>query len=210
MRERLEFYGNGPSLTAIAMMAAVSVMATLGTHPIAMLLVGVIGLSLVLITIDTGSHSMAVFSGGFLALALGLTFARWSLDGPVPWAVIGVVALAYGDAIRLSFAHRRSGVVDDAVTFGAALGLAIVTVGSLATATVVAALDSSTSNLNWLLVPIALVLAVVGLVGLAVAVSRSPGHYDKRRWRPGERLLAPPREASDDPSFKTSVPPPPR
>ena len=45
MKERLEFYGNGPSLTAIAMMVAVSVMATLGTHPIAMLLVVVIGLS---------------------------------------------------------------------------------------------------------------------------------------------------------------------
>jgi hypothetical protein len=89
-------------------------------------------------------------------------------------------------------------------------GLVVVAVASALTAVVVAAVSDANTNAKWLLVPLALTLAVVGVVGLAVAVSRSPGQFDKRRWKPGERLMPPPRDASDDPSFKTSMPPPPR
>ncbi len=210
MKRRLEAFSTAPALAAILIVVVTSIVATLGTHPIGMFFVALIGALLVMITIETGGHSMAMFSGVFLLMALGLAINRLSLDGAVPWAMAGVILLAFGDAVRLSFAERRSGVVDGEVYRGVLLGLAVVAAGSALTAFVVALLSDANTNVNWLLVPLALVLAVVGIVGLALAVSRSPGQFDKRRWKPGERLMPPPRDASDDPSFKTSTPPPPR
>lgn len=210
MNRRLEAFSTGPALVAISIVVVTSIVATFGTHPIAMFFVALIGALLVMITIDTGGHSMAMFSGAFLLMALALAIGRLSLDGAVPWAAAGVVLLGFGDAVRLSFAQRRLGVVDAEVHRGVVVGLIAVAVASGFTAFVVAGLSDANSNVNWLLVPLALALAVVGVVGLAVAVSRSPGQFDKRRWKPGERLMPPPRDASDDPSFKTSTPPPPR
>ncbi len=204
-----EMFSSSAALVAFALMVVVSILGTLGTHPVGTLMVVAIGVVLTMITIDSGGHSMLMFSGGFLLLALGLAIGRLGLDGPVPWALAGVVVLAYADAVRLCFAQRRHGMVEAEVYRGVFVGLGIVVVGSGATAAAVGVLGSVGSNTNWLLVPLALVLATVGLVGLAIAVSRSPGQFDKRRWKPGERLMAPPRSASDDPSLKTSTPPPP-
>jgi len=208
--ERFTLFATGPAIVAIVMMIAASLAVTLGTSLVGMILVVLIGLALVLITLDTGSHSMAMFSGAFLLVSFALGIQRFAPGGVVPWTAAGVGVLAFADAIRLSFAQRRGGVVEADVTRGVGIGLGVVAAGSLATGAVVEALTQSTANVNWLIVPLALVLAVVGAVVLAVTVSKSPGQYDKRRWRPGERLLAPPREASDDPSFKSSVPPTPR
>ena len=206
---RREMFSSSAAMVAFAVMAVVSILATLGAHPVGTLMVLVIGVAMTMITIDSGGHSMLVFSGGFLLFALGLAIGRLGLDGPVPWAFAGVVVLAYADAVRLCFAMRRHGVVEVEVYRGVFVGLGIVVAGAGATAALVVGLGSVGSNANWLLVPLALVLATIGLVGLAIAVSRSPGQFDKRRWKPGERLMAPARSASDDPSLKTSTPPPP-
>jgi hypothetical protein len=210
MTGRLEAYATVPAVVAVVIMVAGSVLATAGTHPVAVALVTSIGVILVLITIDTGSHSMTIFSGAFLMMALALAIGRLSLGGPLPWTIAALIVLGFADGIRLSFAQRRSGVVDRSVVGGVMIGSVLVAVGSMATGVAVLAVTESTANLSWMLVPLALLLAVVGAVGLAVTVSRSPGPFDKRRWRPGERLLAPARDASDDPSFPSSLPPPPR
>lgn len=204
-----EMFGSSPALVAIAMMVVVSILATLGVHPVGTLMVAAIGVTLTLITIDSGGHSMLVFSGAFLLFALALSFERLGLEGVVAWAGAGVIVLAYADAVRLCFALRRHGAIEGGVYQGVLVGLAIVTVGSMATAVAVEGLGRIDGNSSWLLVPLALVLAVIGVVGLAIAMSHSPGQFDKRRWKPGERLMAPPRSAADDPSLKTSVPPAP-
>lgn len=204
-----EMFGSPPALVALAIMVVVSILATLGTNPIGTLMVALIGVVLTLITIDSGGHSMLVFSGVFLLFAMSLAFEQLGLDGAVPWAVAGLVVLFYADAIRLCFALRRHGEIEPEVYRGVFVGFGIVVGCSVAAAVAVGGLGSIGGNANWLIVPLALVLAVVGLVGLAIAVSQSPGQFDKRRWKPGERLMAPPRSASDDPSLKTSTPPAP-
>lgn len=210
MSERLELYTTPAALVAIMMMVAASVVGTIGNHPAAMAMVVILGVAMTLITIDTGSHSMLMFSAAFLAMVLALAVSRLGIGGALPWTVVGLVLLGFADATRLAFAVRRDADVEPAVTVSVIVGLAVVSVGSLATGGLVAILDNSATNASWLLVPLALILAVIGVVGLAVAMGRAPGQYDKRRWQPGERLLAPPREASDDPSFGSSMPPPPR
>lgn len=206
---RREMFSSPSAMVALAIMAVASILATLGLHPIGTVLVVLIGVVLAMITIDTGGHAMLIMSGMFLLFTLGLATERLGVDGALPWALAGVVVLAYADAVRLCFAERRHGVIESEVYQGVLVGLLIVVVGSAVTAGVVAGLGSVGSNVNWLLVPLALALATIGLVGMAIAVSRSPGEFDKRRWKPGERLMAPPRSASDDPSLKTSTPPPP-
>lgn len=210
MSERWETFTAPAAVVAIAIMVVVSVLATFGTHPIATVAVVLIGVALVMITIDTGGHSMVIFSGAFLLMASALAIARMSVGGVVPWAIAGVVVLAFSDAVRLSFAERRSAMIEPAVVRSVVTGLVIVAAGSVGAGFAIGELATVGSNANWLLVPLALLLAVGGAVGLAVTAGRSPGPFDKRRWRPGERLASPPRNASDDPSFKTSVPPPPR
>lgn len=206
---RREMFSSPPALVAFAIMVVVSIVSTLGTHPIGTLMVVAIGVVLTMITIDTGGHSMLMFSGAFLLLALGLAIDRLEVGGALPWALAGVVMLAFADAVRLCFAERRDGLIEGKVYGSVLVGFGIVVLASGVTAAVVAGLSSVDTNANWLLVPLALALAVIGLVGLAIAVSRSPGQFDKRRWKPGERLMAPPRSADDDPSLKTSTPPPP-
>lgn len=206
---RREMFGSPEAMVALVITIIVCVASTMGVSLVAMAMVVFIGLALTWITIDTGGHSMLLFSGIFLLLAMGLSIERLELDGPVPWAVAGVVTLGYADAIRLCFAARRHGMIEPDVYLGVVQGFGLVAVSSLVVAVVLAGLADQATNANWLLVPLALVLAVIGLVGLAIAVSRSPGEHDKRRWNPGERLMPPPRAASDDPSLKTSSPHPP-
>ena len=203
---RREMFGSPEAIVAMAVTAVVCVGSTLGVSWIGMVMVLVIGLALTWITIDTGGHSMLVFSGGFLLLPIGLAIQRLELDGAVPWAVAGLVVLAYADAVRLCFAARRRGVIEPAVYTGVVQGFGLVAISTVVVAVVLAALSERAANASWLVVPLALLLAVIGLVGLAIAVSRSPGEHDKRRWQPGERLMPPPRAASDDPSLRTSSP----
>lgn len=210
MSERWAIYTTPAASVAIALMVIVSVSATIGSHPAATAMVVLIGVALVMITIDTGGHSMLIFAGAFLLMAMALAIGRTSLDGPVPWVIAGVVVIAFSDAVRVSFAQRRAAVIEPTVVRGVLVGLAIVAVGSVGAGFAIDALGTIGSNANWLLVPLALLLTVAGAVVLVVAAGRSPGEFDKRRWRPGERLAAPARSASDDPSFKTSLPPPPR
>ncbi len=210
MSERLELYTSPAALVVISMMVAASVVGTVGNHPAAMAMVVILGVALTLITIDTGSHSMLMFSAAFLVMVLALAVNRLGIDGALPWTIVGLIVLAFADATRVAFAGRRDADVESAVVGSVFVGFAMVAAGSLLTGGLVVFLNNSATNASWLLVPLALVLAVVGAVGLAVAMGRSPGEHDRRRWRPGERLLAPPREASDDPSFTTSLPPPPR
>ncbi len=210
MNERLELYTSPAALVTISVMVAASVVGTIGNHPAGMAIVVLLGVALTLITIDTGSHSMLMFSAAFLVMVLALAVNLLGIDGPLPWTVVGLIVLAFADAMRLAFAGRRNAEVEPAVIGSVLVGFAMVAAGSLLTGGLVVVLSDSATNASWLLVPLALVMAVVGAVGLAVGMGRSPGVHDKRRWRPGERLLAPPREASDDPSFTTSLPPPPR
>jgi len=204
-----EMFSTVPAMSAIAIMTVVSVLGSIGTHPIGILMIALVGIVLTMITIDSGGHAMLMCSAVFLLFLVGLSIERLELSGAVPWAFAGVIALAYADAVRLTFAERRHGVIEPEVYQGVIVGLVIVVILSGATAAVVVGLGAASANASWLLVPLALVLAVVGLVGLAIAVSKSPGQFDKRRWKPGERLMAPPRSASDDPSLKTSSPPAP-
>lgn len=206
---RREMFGSLPAVSAMLIMALAAIFATLGTHPILMGFMVIIGVLLVMITIDTGGHSMLMLAAGYIMIALGLTIQRLELGGSMPWVASAVVSLLFADLLRLSFAERRHGVIEGDVYQGVFVGLAVVAVSSGVTIGLVAWLESSAANGNWLLVPLALALAVIGLVGLAIGVSKSPGQYDKRRWKPGERLMAPPRAASDDPSLKTSTPPAP-
>lgn len=206
---RKELFGSPTAIVAFAFSAAASALPTLGSHPVATIMMIVIGLGLTAVTIDTGSHLMLIMTAAFLMFSLGFALADFGLNGAVPWALLGVAGLVYADIVRLCFAERRHGVIEGGVYQGIGVGVVIVGVGSAATAAALAGLSTVGANANWLLVPLALVLAVVGLVGLAIGVSRSPGQFDKRRWKPGERLTAPPRAASDDPSLKSSMPPAP-
>ncbi len=210
MNDRLELWTAPAALVVISLMVAASVIATTGTHPIAMAMVVLLGVGLALITIDTGSHSMVLFTAAYLLMVLNLAVRRLEIDAPLTWTVLGLLVLASTDAMRLAFARRRRADVEAGVTVSAVRGFVVVAVCSLATGGVVVAIGDSTANASWLLVPLALVLAVFGVVALSVVMGRNPGQHDSRRWQPGERLLAPPRDASDDPSFTSSMPPPPR
>lgn len=206
---RKELFGSPTAIVAFVFAAAASALPTLGGPPLATVMLVIIGLGLTAVTIETGSHLMLVMAAAFLLFSLGFAMAEFDLDGALPWALLGVAGLVYSDIVRLCFAERRHGVIEGGVYQGIGVGLGIVVLGSGATAAALAGLSNVGANANWLLVPLALVLAVVGLVGLAIGVSRSPGQFDKRRWKPGERLTAPPRAASDDPSLKSSTPPAP-
>jgi len=202
-----EMYSSWPAISAMAMMVVVSLLGTVGTHPVAMALTALIGVVLVIITIDTGGHSMLMFSAGFVLIALALTIQRMGLEGPLPWTAAALVSLLFADVVRMTFAERRSGVIESEVYQGVFGGFVVVAITSGVTIGLVAVLGSGSANGSWLLVPLALFLAVTGFVGLAIGVSKSPGLHDKRRWKPGERLMAPPRSAADDPSLKSSAPP---
>lgn len=206
---RREMFASPTAIFAFLITFVASALPTLGSPVLSTVLMVVVGLGLTAITIETGSHLMLLMASAFLLIAVGYAIAEWGLNGALPWASLGVVGLLYADTIRLCFAERRHGVIEGGVYQGIAVGLGIVVLGSGVTAAALTGLANVGTNANWLLVPLALLLAVVGLVGLAIGVSRSPGQFDKRRWKPGERLAAPPRAASDDPSLKSSTPPAP-
>ncbi|MEM7342012.1 MAG: hypothetical protein AAF467_25440 [Actinomycetota bacterium] len=142
--------------------------------------------------------TIVVATLGLLTLLIYQAEAR-----PVSLAMVAVVALAYNEAVRLSFGRRRNGVVTDAVLQRSAIGIGAIALGSIVAVQAAAALSGEVEDRPWLWMPIAaaaLTFAILALLWIP-SVGRRPN--DRQRWRPGERLPPPPlpQAGEDQPRF---------
>ncbi len=166
------------------------------------LVILVIGLALTFMAISSGSHFAAVLATAYLMLPIALMLESATDQSPVGWAVAGVFFLGFLSCLQLTFATRRFGRVSDTVVANELAGLGVLGFASVVLAVLVSSLNATTLDLNWLLVPLTIGLLLVGGAGLAVAAASRTGEHDKRRWKPGERMIPPAIGAEDDPLLR--------
>lgn len=111
---------------------------------------------------------------------------------PLSLAMIAVVALAYNEAIRLSFGRRRNGVISEAVLQRSAVGIGAIAFGAIVVVQVAVALEGDVEDRPWLWMPAAALALTVVIVAVLWIPSVGRRPVDRQRWRPGERIPPPP------------------
>ncbi len=160
---------------------------------ISLLAIAAVGATIV--AVDAGSAAMSFMVGVYLTIVGSATMTSLDL-GPLGIVVVAVSIMLYLDLLRLSFARRRTDGLDDALfvrTIGSSAIVGVLSVLSIVIALTVTGGDSAgDSSRSWLWVPMAIGVIIVPAVVLVIASGRRSGQYDKRRWRPGERMLPQP------------------
>jgi hypothetical protein len=163
----------------------------------------VLGLWLHLVAVETGNHAVLWLTTGWLLIlmlvASQATFARF---GPLSYTVASATALAHNELVRISYARRRRGLVDESTYVSAAIGFGLASMVAVIGIGLAQLLADTSTNRSWLFMPVA-ALALVGL-GLAITVVpvRNAPRADRHRWRPGDRI--PPQPLGDDGTTTTS------
>ncbi len=189
---RSELYRTPEIIAAHILMVVVSAtLLFIGTPLLVVVVMAAFGSALILLTVMSGSHAMVVMTVCYFGLILLVVIADSGAGGAVLAAWMSL-ALFLSDFFRLNFARRRSARVDPRLfvsTLGFTFVVAVVATASTAIGSLVANGDGQRS---WIWVPVASLIILVLISAATIAVARKPGRYDKRRYRPGERMLPQP------------------
>ena len=188
---RRELYRQPETIAAHALMAiSAATLALIGAPLLLIIVLAGFGSCLVVLTVMSGSHAMVNLTLGYFVVLLLV----WLVDVGAGAAIIALVmslVLIMSDLFRLNFARRRSAKVDARLfitTLGFSLIVAVVSTLSIA----VGDLITGDTQRSWVWVPITTVPIILLISIGAIAIARKPGSYDKRRYRPGERMLPQP------------------
>lgn len=189
---RSELYRSPEIIAAHALMAIVSAsMLLIGAPWLVVVILAGFGSTLIMLSVMSGSHAMVVMTVCYFGVILLAVSGDAGL-GAAGFAAWMSLALFLSDFFRLNFARRRSARVDQRLfvnTLGFTFVIALVATLSMFAGSLVA---SSGGERSWVWVPIASALILVLIAAATIAIARKPGTYDKRRYRPGERMLPQP------------------
>lgn len=189
---RSELYRSPEIIAAHALMAIVSAtLLLIGAPLLVVAILAGFGSTLILLSVMSGSHAMVVMTVCYFGVILLAVIGETGLGGAGLAAWMSL-ALFLSDFLRLNFARRRSATVDLRLfvnTLGFTFVVALVATLSMFAGSLVA---NSEGERSWVWVPIASVIVLVLIGGATIAIARKPGEYDKRRYRPGERMLPQP------------------
>ena len=189
---RRELYRQPEIIAAYGLMMLWSFAMLVGGAPIlAVVLLGLLGVVLVVLVVMSGSHAMVMMAAGYLSLLILIGIASTDAGNTALAASMSTVLLLM-DLLRLNFARRRSAKVDPRLFATTLIFTVLVAVAATLSVAIASIPGRSDDELSWLFVPIASIVLLV-VAGLFVfLLARKSGTHDKRRWRPGERMLPQP------------------
>lgn len=188
---RRELYRTPEIIAAHFIMAIASIaLGFVGAPVIVMAIIAAFGSALIILAVMSGSHVMVNMTLGYLILVELVVLGDLGAGAGV--LALGMsIPLIMADLLRLNFARRRSASVDPRVfvgTLGFTFIVAIVSTLSI----VIGASVAGEGERTWVWVPVMTVPILLLVSAAAIAIARKPGSYDKRRYRPGERMLPQP------------------
>jgi len=196
-------------LVGLAIILTWAVVAFASIGPVAALAAVLSAVVLHYVAMETGSH-IWLWIATTVMLVFVIVAYNTVLDrlGPTSLAIGGAMALAYNEAVRLSYNRRRDAVVDSGVFIGSVIALVVATVVGIGGVGLSLLLTSQPER-SWVWMPAAVLVLMIVSYAVVLLPTRQLSQTNQQRWEPGTRIPPQPIEAQNRATSIAPPPPPP-